>query len=118
MLPLTLQQHLQYILLQPPSCTLLSQEQEKVGVPAPLLSLLSPFLASLLAQTQDPIPCLSLPYSATTIRRLLDYLARGQGLGKEVDKEVLEMADVLGIIHIQLNPNIDEYNLKKRKESV
>ena len=89
-----------------------------MGVPAPLLSLLSPFLASLLAQTQDPILCLSLPYSATTIRRLLEYLARGQELGKEVGKEVLELADLLGIINIHVDQNIDDYNSKNIKETV
>ena len=95
MVPLSLQQHLQYLLLQPPSCTLLSQEQEKVGVPAPLLPLLSPLLASLLAQSQDPTPCLSLPFSSQAIRGLLDWLASGDQLPEELE----ELAAVLGITH-------------------
>ena len=98
MVPLSLQQHLQYLLLQPSSCILLSQEQEKVGVPAPLLSLLSPLLASLLAQIQDPTPCLSLPFSTKALRRLLDLLASGDQLAEE-QEELEELVDVLGITH-------------------
>ena len=100
MVPLSLQQHLQYILLQPPSCTLLSQEQEELGVPAPLLSLLSPLLASLLAQSQDPSPCLSLPSSSTTIRRLLESMVRGEEMEPGNEQEVDELAAILGITHV------------------
>ena len=110
MAPPVLQEYLQYLLLQPPSCILLSQEQEEVGLPAPLLSLLSPFLACLLAQTQDPSPCLSLPCPASTVRRLLDYLTRGQE--QEIGKEVEELAEMLGVTHLIANKN-KHANLEK-----
>ena len=93
----SIQNQLQYLLLQPSSCTLLSQEQEEVGVPAPLLSLLSPLLACLLAQTQDPTPCLFLPSSATTIRSLLESLVWGKEVEKKKQQEMKDLAAILGI---------------------
>ena len=33
-------------------------------------------------------------------------------------KEALELADLLGIINIQVDSNIDKYDLKKRKETI
>ena len=114
MAPLSLQQHLQYLLLQPPSCTLLSQEQEEVGVPAPLLSLLSPLLASLLAQTQDPTPCLSLPCSTSTIKILLEYLASRQEQGVvHLGQEVMELACILGVTYLTQKIQIHASNEKK-----
>ena len=98
MVPPSLQEHFHYLFLQPPSCILLSQEQEQVGVPAPLLSLLSPLLASLLAQTQDPIPFLFLPCSARAIRKLLDSLLRG----KELEQGATKLAAILGITNLEI----------------
>ena len=77
-------------------------------MPAPLLS---PLLASLLAQTQDPRPCLSLPSSTSTIRILLEYLASGQEQG--VGQEVMELACMLGVTYLTRKIQENAYNEKK-----
>ena len=82
-----------------------------MGVPAPLLCLLSPLLASLLAQSQDPRPCLSLPSSTSTIKILLEYLARGQEQG--VGQEVMELASILGVTYLTEKIQIHSNNEKK-----
>ena len=63
-------------------------------VQGPLLALLSPLLASLLAQVHEPRPCLSLPCTSSQLRSLLRCLV----LGQEVDgRGEQELAAVLGI---------------------
>ena len=74
--------HLQYITSQPPSCTLVTWDQEQVEVQSHLLSLLSPLLASLLAQVGDR-PYLSIPCTASQIRKLLNSLVNGENVGRE-----------------------------------
>ena len=80
-------------------------------MPAPLLSLLSPLLASLLAETGDLRPCLSLPCSTSTIKILLDYLARGQGQG--VGEEVVQLASIIGVTYLTEKIQVYTNNEKK-----
>ena len=65
-----MQPYLRAISQEAPSCTLLTKDKGKVEVQAHLLSTLSPFLASLLAQAGPSSPAISLPFS----ENLLDIL--------------------------------------------
>ena len=84
--------HLQYITSQPPSCTLVTWDQEQVEVQSHLLSLLSPLLASLLTQVGD-CPYLSIPCTAIQIRKLLNSIVNGENVGREDST----LANVLGM---------------------
>ena len=86
--------HLRAISLEPPTCSLVTKEGGKVEVQAHLLSTLSPFLASLLAQqAATSFPSLSLPFSENLVRSLFSSLVQNQPLGVET----LEIARILGM---------------------
>ena len=89
--------HLQYITSQPPSCTLVTCDQEQVEVQSHLLSLLSPLLASLLAQVGD-CPYLSIPCTASQIRKILNSIVNGENVGSE---DTI-LANILGMSNLDV----------------
>ena len=99
---------LRAISLEAPSCTLLTTDLGKVEVQAHLLSTLSPFLASLLAQAGPSSPVISLPFSENLVRGLFSCLVQNEPLSCET----LEIATILGI---QGGPKLNFTNQERRE---